>query len=72
MREFMLDEPRSVAGIKDALDQIDPLAGPRIARRRTPQTHHSRQYRGGPGTVRGESATFSVLDTIDTDACAPT
>ena len=69
VREFMLDEPRSVAGIKDALDQIDPLVQARelldVARRK-------RTILGNIEEVQeryaGESATFSVLDTIDTDA----
>ncbi|MFZ2238821.1 MAG: ATP-binding protein [Gordonia amarae] len=69
VREFMLDEPRSIAGIKDALDQIDPLVQARelldVARRK-------RTILGNIEEVQeryaGESATFSVLDTIDTEA----
>lgn len=66
VREFMLDEPTSIAGIKDALEQIDPLVEARelldVARRK-------RAILGNIEAVQeryvSESATFSVLDTID-------
>ncbi|MGC4932264.1 ATP-binding protein [Gordonia sp. DT30] len=66
VREFMLDEPTSIAGIKDALEQIDPLVEARelldVARRK-------RTILGNIETVQEryatESAKFSVLDTID-------
>lgn len=67
VREFMLDEPRSLVGVKDALDQIDPLVHARelldVARRK-------RNILGNIEEVQeryaAESATFNVLDTIDT------
>ena len=67
VREFMLDEPSSIVGITDALEQIDPLVEARelldVARRK-------RTILGNIETVHeryaAESATFSVLDTIDT------
>ncbi|MFW0785877.1 ATP-binding protein [Gordonia sp. CPCC 206044] len=66
VREFMLDEPTSIVGIKDALEQIDPLVEARelldVARRK-------RTILGNIEAVQerytSESATFSVLDTID-------
>ncbi|MCH5642741.1 MULTISPECIES: ATP-binding protein [unclassified Gordonia (in: high G+C Gram-positive bacteria)] len=66
VREFMLDEPTSIAGIKDALEQIDPLVEARelldVARRK-------RTILANIETVQeryvAEAATFSVLDTID-------
>ncbi|NDZ96903.1 AAA family ATPase [Streptomyces sp. SID6673] len=67
VREFMLDEPTSTAGIKDALEQIDPLVEARelldVARRK-------RTILGTIETLQeryaAEAATFTVLDTIDT------
>ncbi|AZG44506.1 ATP-binding protein [Gordonia insulae] len=67
VREFMLDEPTSVVGIKDALEQIDPLVEARelldVARRK-------RTILGNIETLQEryatEAATFTVLDTIDT------
>ncbi|MDL9935947.1 ATP-binding protein [Gordonia sp. ABSL1-1] len=66
VREFMLDEPTSIVGISDALEQIDPLVEARelldVARRK-------RTILGNIETVQEryvtESATFTVLDTID-------
>ncbi|MGK2316209.1 ATP-binding protein [Gordonia rhizosphera] len=69
VREFMLDEPTSIVGISDALEQIDPLVEARelldIARRK-------RTILGNIETVQEryvtEAATFTVLDTIDSAA----
>ncbi|MBA5845550.1 ATP-binding protein [Gordonia amicalis] len=66
VREFMLDAPTSIVGISDALEQIDPLVEARelldVARRK-------RTILGNIEEVHeryaSESATFSVLDTID-------
>lgn len=68
VREFMLDAPTSIVGISDALEQIDPLVEARelldVARRK-------RTILGNIEEVHeryaGESATFSVLDTIDSN-----
>ena len=66
VREFMLDEPTSIVGIKDALEQIDPLVEARelldVARRK-------RTILGDIETVQEryatEAASFTVLDTVD-------
>ncbi|NMO00405.1 AAA family ATPase [Gordonia sp. TBRC 11910] len=66
VREFMLDAPTSIVGIKDALEQIDPLVEARelldVARRK-------RTILGNIAAVQEryatEAATFTVLDTID-------
>lgn len=66
VREFMLDEPTSIAGIKDALEQIDPLVE---ARELLEVSRRKRTILGDIESVQeryaGEAATFSVLDTID-------
>ncbi|MEE3850230.1 ATP-binding protein [Gordonia sp. LSe1-13] len=69
VREFMLDEPSSVVGIKDALEQIDPLVEARelldVARRKRTLLGNIEEIQE---RYAAESATFSVLDTIDTAA----
>ena len=66
VREFMLDEPTSIAGIKDALEQIDPLVEARefldVARRKRTILGNIEAVQERYAT---ESAKFSVLDTID-------
>lgn len=66
VREFMLDEPASLAGVDEALDQINPLVEARglldIARRK-------RNTLGNIAAVQeryaDEAAKFGVIDTID-------
>lgn len=69
VREFMLDEPTSIAGIKDALDQIDPLVEARelldVARRKRTILGNIEAVQERYAT---EAAKFTVLDTIDTAA----
>ncbi|MEP9394717.1 SbcC/MukB-like Walker B domain-containing protein [Gordonia sp. VNQ95] len=69
VREFMLDEPTSIVGIKDALEQIDPLVDARelldIARRKRTILGDIEAIQERYAT---EAAKFSVLDTIDTAA----
>lgn len=66
VREFMLDEPTSIAGISDALEQIDPLVEARelldVSRRKRTilDNVEAMQER-----YAAESATFTVLDTIE-------
>lgn len=66
VREFMLDEPTSITGIKDALEQIDPLVEARelldVARRKRTILGNIESVQERYAT---ESAKFSVLDTID-------
>lgn len=66
VREFMLDAPTSIVGISDALEQIDPLVEARelldIARRKRTILGNIEEIHE---RYAGESATFSVLDTID-------
>ncbi|MGV9712806.1 ATP-binding protein [Gordonia sp. NPDC003424] len=68
VREFMLDEPTSIVGISDALEQIDPLVE---ARELLDVSRRKRTILGNIETLQEryatESATFTVLDTIDTD-----
>ncbi|MDL9946210.1 ATP-binding protein [Gordonia sp. ABSL11-1] len=67
VREFMLDEPTSVVGISDALEQIDPLVEARglldVARRKRTILGNIEAVQERYAT---EAATFTVLDTIDT------
>ncbi|MFT4041562.1 MAG: SbcC/MukB-like Walker B domain-containing protein [Gordonia sp. (in: high G+C Gram-positive bacteria)] len=66
VREFMLDEPTSIAGISDALEQIDPLVE---ARELLDVSRRKRTLLGDIEALQeryaAESATFSVLDTIE-------
>ncbi|MFL1598522.1 AAA family ATPase [Gordonia amicalis] len=66
VREFMLDAPTSIVGIADALEQIDPLVEARelldVARRKRTILGNIEEVHERYAT---ESATFSVLDTID-------
>ncbi|MHC3003570.1 nuclease [Gordonia sp. GN26] len=66
VREFMLDAPTSIVGIADALEQIDPLVEARelldVARRKRTILGNIEEIHERYAT---ESATFSVLDTID-------
>lgn len=68
VREFMLDEPTSIVGIKDALEQIDPLVE---ARELLDVSRRKRTILGSIEALQEryatESATFTVLDTIDND-----
>lgn len=68
VREFMLDEPTSIVGIKDALDQIDPLVEAReildVARRKRTILDNIDNVQE---RYAAEAATFTVLDTIDND-----
>ncbi|GAB18441.1 hypothetical protein GOEFS_054_00550 [Gordonia effusa NBRC 100432] len=67
VREFMLDAPTSIVGIKDALEQIDPLVD---ARELLDSARRKRAILGNIEAVQEryatEAATFTVLDTIDT------
>ncbi|MBU8814581.1 AAA family ATPase [Mycolicibacterium goodii] len=66
VREFMLDEPASLAGVEEALEQINPLVEARgmldVARRK-------RNTLGNIEAVQAryadEAAKFGVIDTID-------
>ncbi|GAB83982.1 SbcC/MukB-like Walker B domain-containing protein [Gordonia rubripertincta] len=68
VREFMLDAPTSIVGIADALEQIDPLVEARelldVARRKRTILGNIEEVQERYAT---ESATFSVLDTIDSN-----
>ncbi|TMS51963.1 nuclease [Mycobacterium sp. DBP42] len=66
VREFMLDEPASLSGVEEALEQINPLVEARglldVARRK-------RNTLGNIAAVQAryadEAAKFGVIDTID-------